>query len=100
MSRLRQTRPLKWSGPHSRLEGPCGKRKTQVLAHVTNAVGARRVEVAVRAFGFNHEWRRRAAHDPAVTLWVSGVDEQLGVAREVQVAGREVHKLHRAVWPP
>src|SRR6266540_6702789 len=84
---------------HAFLERPGGQGKTEVVAHIGDAIGAGGVEIAVGALGFDDERCGLCAHDFAVTLRIADVDEHFGVAWQVQVAAGQIGELHRTVRP-
>src|SRR2546430_8036697 len=87
------------SDPHAFLEGTGRERETKTVAHVSNAVGAGGVEIAESALGFDNQRCGFPAHDFAVALRIADVNQQLDVARQVQVAGWQIGELHRALLP-
>lgn len=70
-----------------------------MVADVGDAVGAGGVEVAEGAFGFDDQGCGFGFHDLAIAPGVADVNQQLGVAGQVKVAGGKVGELHGAVGP-
>src|SRR5204863_535856 len=82
---------------HAFLERTRRQRETKIVPHILDAVGTGRVEVAVGALRLDNQRRGFPAHHFAITLRIANVDQQFDVAPHVQVAGREVGELHRAL---
>src|SRR5438270_11231160 len=70
---------------HAFLEGSTGGGPLQVIADKGDAVGAGEIEVFVRAFGFDDERRGRPSHEPAITLRIADLEEQVGLALHVEL---------------
>ena len=75
------------------------EREAEIVAHIDDTVGPCGVEIAIGAFGFHHQRSGRALHDFTIALWVTGLDQQFGIANHVQVAAWEISELHRAFLP-
>src|SRR6266487_6902880 len=71
---------------HTFLERSGGQGEAEVIAHVGDAIGARRVEIAKGALGFDDERCGLGTHHFAVTLRIADVDQHLGVAWQVDIA--------------
>src|SRR3954462_785123 len=70
-----------------------------MIAGVGDAVGAGGVEIAVGAFGFDDQRGGFALVELAIALWIADVDQQFDITNHVQVAARDVAKLHGAFLP-